>query len=371
MSLEPINIVIPMAGRGSRFAEAGYDVPKPLIEIGGRPMIEWVVENVRPQADHRFHFICLQEHFDRYAGIRSLLEKICPGCTITTASSVTEGAACTILLASEHLNNNSPLVIANSDQIIQSRLDDHLKKLDQADGVILTFEADDPKWSYCRLSADNKVTEVVEKQVVSNCATVGIYIFRRGSDFIYASDRMIAENKRVNGEFYVAPAYNELIATNKVVLPSSVGTAPDTMLGIGVPEDLNYFLSTEYFANHSRLDRYAQLAQQTRTYIWAFDNQRMDAISNLLDDNFCLTDPSGTYRGKAAALQAIKQIFAGHPQLRFTESRLAVDAVSQRSVIDFQLKLNDGDYTGFDFIQWRGHRIEELSAHLTKIAAQS
>ncbi len=248
--MEPMNIVVPMAGRGSRFAAVGYVDPKPLIDVGGKPMVQWVIENVRPARPHRFIFICLAEHLDRYPKIATTLRALCPGCEIVTVNSVTEGAACTVLLARQFINNHQPLMIANSDQYVELGVDDYLHKLDvsQADGLIMTFWSDHPKWSYCRLRPDGTVSEVVEKQVVSNDATVGIYNFARGRDFVAAADAMIARNLRVNGEFYVAPAYNLLIEKGARIIVAATGCESAGMHGLGTPEDLQCFIRTPVFA---------------------------------------------------------------------------------------------------------------------------
>lgn len=265
-----LNIVIPMAGRGSRFATAGYSVPKPLIPVGGRPMIEWIIENVRPARAHRFTFLCLAEHLDRFPAVPAELRRLCPGCEIVPVRAVTEGAACTVLLARDFIDSDAPLMIANSDQIVDLPIDDYLAAMDAgvasavpADsalrtahatpaGLIMTFWSDHPKWSYCRLRADGTVSEVVEKQVVSNEATVGIYNFARGRDFVRAADAMIAADLRVNGEFYVAPCYNQLIAEGARIVTMKTGREYAGMYGLGIPEDLEFFKTTEYFRRRAQ-----------------------------------------------------------------------------------------------------------------------
>ena len=246
---EPMNIVVPMAGRGSRFAAVGFVDPKPLIAVGGRPMVQWVVENIRPERPHRFIFICLAEHLERYPKIPATLRALCPGCEIIPVNAVTEGAACTVLLARKFINDDRPLMIANSDQYVELRIDDYLHQLDagHADGLIMTFWSDHPKWSYCRLRPDGSVSEVVEKQVVSNDATVGIYNFARGRDFVAAADSMISRNLRVNGEFYVAPAYNLLIEQGARIVVAATGRESAGMHGLGTPEDLQHFLQSEIY----------------------------------------------------------------------------------------------------------------------------
>lgn len=244
-----LNIVVPMAGRGSRFANAGYTDPKPLIPVGGRPMIQWVIENIRPSRAHRFIFICLEEHLKRYPEVPTKLIELCPGAKIIPVNAVTEGAACTVLLAKEYIDNDSPLMIANSDQIVDLSIDDYLEAGDQVgvSGLIMTFWADDPKWSFCKMRDDGTVSEVIEKKVVSNEATVGIYNFSRGKDFVRAASRMIQSDLRVNGEFYVAPSYNQLIEEGDRILVKSTGVGGKGMHGIGTPSDLNQFTTSEYF----------------------------------------------------------------------------------------------------------------------------
>lgn len=238
-----LTIVIPMAGRGSRFATAGYADPKPLIPIHGTPMIKLVIDNLRPSQPHRFVFICQREHVTSY-GLEEKLASWAPGSTVLQLDSVTEGAACTVLLARD-LIDGGPLMIANSDQYIDTLIDTYLAagELKGVDGLIMTMTANDPKWSFVGLNVQGLVTRVVEKQVISNEATVGIYNFARGTDFVRGADRMIAANKRVNGEFYVAPVYEELIAEGARIAIMNVGREADGMYGLGVPADLDLFLS--------------------------------------------------------------------------------------------------------------------------------
>jgi len=208
-------------------------------------MIHWVIDNIRPQQPHRFIFVCLAEHLQNYPEISIALKRRCPRCEIVTIDRVTEGAACTVLLARELIDNDDALMIANSDQLVEADIDKYLCAMDGqgADGIIMTFWSDDPKWSYCRMNPDGTVCEVVEKEVVSNEATVGIYNFRRGRDFVRAASRMIELNLRVKGEFYVAPVYNQLIAGGGRICTHSIGRDGDGMHGLGTPQDLRSFLA--------------------------------------------------------------------------------------------------------------------------------
>jgi dTDP-glucose pyrophosphorylase len=207
-------------------------------------MIAAVVRNVRPRCAHRFVFVALAEHLE-HAGMRDALALAAPGCVIVPVERVTEGAACTVLLAREHINSDDPLMLANSDQWVDIDIDDYLASMERqrADALIMTMKADDPKWSFVGLNGHRLVTRVVEKHVISNEATVGIYNFRRGSDFVRAAEQMIAKNLRVNDEFYVAPVYNELIAEGARIAIYNVGREGAGMYGLGIPSDLEQFLA--------------------------------------------------------------------------------------------------------------------------------
>lgn len=238
-----LNIVIPMAGRGSRFAQAGYEMPKPLIDVGGQPMIDVVIDNIRPAVPHRFIFICLQEHLDRY-DLENHLKAKSPGCEVVPVREVTEGAACTVLLSERLINEEDSLMIANSDQYVVGKIDAYLNRLSGNDGLIMTMKANDSKWSYIKYNEYGYVTMVREKEVISDEATVGIYNFAHGRDFVYYAKKMIAADIRVNGEFYVAPVYNMMIEDGKKIAYYNVGNVEGGMYGLGTPDDLKIYLET-------------------------------------------------------------------------------------------------------------------------------
>lgn len=239
-----LNIVIPMAGAGSRFAKAGYADPKPLIRISGVEMIKVVIGNLRPQCSHRFIFICQNAHLAEYQLVEKL-KQWAPRCEIIGLDGLTEGAACTVLMAKQFINNDDQLMIANSDQYIDADIDSYLNEisLKNLDGLIMTMKASDPKWSFVGFAADGRVNTVVEKKVISDEATVGIYNFARGKDFVTAAESMIALEERVNGEYYVAPAYNQLISAGKAVGIFNIGSEANGMYGLGTPADLDLFLT--------------------------------------------------------------------------------------------------------------------------------
>ena len=252
-----LNIVVPMAGLGSRFAKAGYSLPKPLIEVHGVPMIQLVINNITPTRPHRFIFICQNTHIAEF-DLRRKLAQWAPGSTTIGIDGVTEGAACTVLLARDLIANGDALMIANSDQFVDCSIDAYLADLDarKLDGLIMTMWADDPKWSYAALDIDGMATEVVEKRVISNHATVGLYNFARGGDFVAAVDAMIAADQRVNGEFYVAPVYNQMIAAGARIGVYDIGHEAAGMYGLGIPADLDLFLSLKL--SHDAVARVAR-----------------------------------------------------------------------------------------------------------------
>jgi dTDP-glucose pyrophosphorylase len=238
-----LNIVIPMAGAGSRFAKAGYKAPKPLIDVHGHPMIKVVIENLRPNIDHRFIFICQKQHALEYELDRCLKEWA-PGAELILIDKLSEGAACTVLSAKHLINNEDALMIANSDQYIDHSIDSYLTYMNDQnlDALIMCMKGSDPKWSFAAVDEEGIVTRVAEKEVISDLATVGIYNFRHGADFVWAAEEMIAQGHTVNGEYYVAPTYNFLTKRNIKTGTYLIGTDGNGMHGIGTPADLELFL---------------------------------------------------------------------------------------------------------------------------------
>jgi HAD superfamily hydrolase (TIGR01509 family) len=238
LKLNNLNILIPMAGAGSRFRSAGYTFPKPLIEINGKPMIQLVTENIGFEAN--YIYVVRKEHYENY-NLKYLLNLITPNCKIVQVDELTEGAACTTLLAKEYFDNSNSLIIANSDQFIEwNPIDFYYKMVEtRADGGIVTFKATHPKWSFVKLDENENVIEVAEKKPISDIATVGVYFWKKGSDYVKYANQMIEKDIRVNNEFYVAPVYNEAILDKRRIKIFNI----KKMWGLGVPEDLNSFVN--------------------------------------------------------------------------------------------------------------------------------
>jgi dTDP-glucose pyrophosphorylase len=236
-----MNIVIPMAGLGSRFKNAGYELPKPLIDVMGKPMIQRVFENIDQSGN--LIFIAQQSH-----PVDPVLERIAnmnvPYSTkVHKIDGLTEGAACTVLTVKDLIDNGEELLIINSDQLVLDykyvqRGLSYFRK-NKLDGGLWSFLCKNPKWSYAEIGDDCLVTKVAEKDPISDIATVGAYYFKRGEAFVHCAHQMISKNIRVNGEFYTCPIYNELIGIGGKVGVYMV----NEMVGLGTPEDLETYLT--------------------------------------------------------------------------------------------------------------------------------
>ncbi len=235
-----LNIVIPMAGMGSRFIDAGYVKPKPFIDVCGMAMIERVLENLKAK-NARYILIVREKHLVSESSAFERLRKRY-NCEILTVDKLTEGAACTILLSCWLINNDEPLLLANSDQIIEMDIGDFIQDSikRKLDGSILTFPADHPKWSYAKINKGGRLVELREKKVISKHATVGIYYYQKGRDFVNSAIQMIANNDRVNNEFYTAPAYNYALKSGLAIGIYEIEESK--MYGLGTPEDLKVYI---------------------------------------------------------------------------------------------------------------------------------
>jgi len=222
-----LNIVIPMVGGMSRFTEAFYETPKPLADIFGHPMIEYVTQNIRPKCEHRFIYVCREEHVDRFE-LDRILREISPDCEIIATDGPTEGDVCAVLLAEEFIDNDDELMIADCDQLVDTNIDAYLDEIGDYDGLIMTTPANHPKWSYVKFDENKQVTLVREKDM-SNEAIVGIYNFKKGSDFVKYAYRMIAKDIRANNEFGIAPVYNEMINDGMRISFCNVGADTQSM----------------------------------------------------------------------------------------------------------------------------------------------
>ena len=236
------NLVVPMAGRGSRFTEEGYTDSKPFIDVDGKPMIQRVIENLNFEFNPEFKTIilCQKSDYERYDF--SIFNNFIghDNIEIIQVDGITEGAACTLLLAKEFIDSDVPMMSFNTDQMIEYDVKETFNKFKLYDGGIPCFWGDSTDWSYARTNNLGLVNEVAEKKVISNNATAGYYYWNKGSDFVKYAEEMIAANDRVNNEFYVAPVYNYAIMDGKRITISNV----KTIYELGTPFYLRMYLGS-------------------------------------------------------------------------------------------------------------------------------
>ena len=239
-----INILIPMAGLGSRFQEAGYKLPKPLIDINGVPMIQRAVESLNIEGQYIF-LIYNYSNINIRLQLENKLKELKQDCHIIVVKERTEGASCTALLAKEYINNDSPLIITNCDQIMHwdaKKFINHIVKSSHLDGIVVTYRTITDKNSYIKLDNEEFAIEIAEKKVIGPDSLNGIHYWKHGYDFVSSAEEMISINDRVNNEFYIAPTYNYMIKKNKKIGVYRIEDKEHC--AVGTPEDLIRYLKT-------------------------------------------------------------------------------------------------------------------------------
>jgi len=235
-----MNILIPMAGAGSRFNEVGYTLPKPLIDVDGKPMIQRVIENLN--INGKYIFVVRKEHCKKY-DLKKMLRNIVSDCEIVISDGLTDGQARSVLLATKHIDSVEPLLIVNSDSYFIWDMENFLNSVQNPniDGMIFTFKdsTGSVNWSYAKVDEDDNVTEVSEKIPISDNALAGAFYWKSGAKFIEYANKMIDEDIRYNNEFYVAPVYNQAIEVGKSIKNYTI----TDMKSMGTPTELKSFLS--------------------------------------------------------------------------------------------------------------------------------
>lgn len=242
--MKNIQLVIPAAGLGSRFANHGYLKPKPLIDVAGLPMILWVLGNFELRRGDAV-IIVSRVGLEIEEGIQDLIRHLGLNIKFIDVPVLTEGPAITVQHAKLLLDLDLPLIVANSDQFVSGSILNFTQQLRQSQkdlGLILTMTASSSKWSYVGRGQDGSVNRVIEKVEISSEATVGVYGWTSAQLFFKSLDEMIASNDRTNNEFYVAPTYNYLISNGTEVATYHVGDVEESVHGLGTVEDLLEFL---------------------------------------------------------------------------------------------------------------------------------
>jgi dTDP-glucose pyrophosphorylase len=234
-----MNILYLMAGRASRFKEAGYTEPKPLILVKGKPMMQWATDSLHFLKQQNLIFLCLKDHEEQFHISQKLKEFYGSSIQVILVDGVTQGAAATALLAKKIINSEEELIISNADQFfISKNFEKELMHNDKkVSGIIPIFEGTHPRWSFAKVNEKGYITEVAEKVPISNHATVGVYYFHHGKDFVWAAEQMIKKDIRRNNEFYICPVFNELLGRGDKIK----AVPADSMWSMGTPEDVLYF----------------------------------------------------------------------------------------------------------------------------------
>jgi len=236
-----MTIVIPMAGRGRRFLDAGYREPKMLIAAHGKSLLQWSVDSLPLALATRIVFICLAEH-EREFALSAKIRSWYGGATrleFLFLPDVTGGQAETVLAAREFIAADQPLLIFNIDTAFHSSTLAQALQDTTNDGVLGAFASTEPRYSFAAVDERGRVTRVTEKEPISSHALTGLYHYRRAGDFLAVADAAVGRNERVKGEFYVAPLYNALIAQGRRFLLD----ACRAHYILGTPAELAIFLA--------------------------------------------------------------------------------------------------------------------------------
>jgi len=351
-----LTILIPMSGDNNYVGDE-YDFPKPLIDIQGYPMIEWVIKNFESIVDKKFIFIvnesdCRNYHLDSVlkllAGEDSVIIKV---------DQSTQGAACTALLAIEHIDIETPLLISNSDHVIDWNLQDIYQDFSkrQLDGGVVCFPSVHPKWSYARVE-NMQIIETAEKRPISRNAIAGTYYFSQGSFFVNAAMKMIEKQAHVNQMYYLAPTLNELILEGKLLGTFDI---PESKYHHFYEPNKIHEFEHQFKEQQTLTNNYLE---QTKEYIKSFNDKNLDKISHMLNDNFVLEDPVvNRIQGKSSVLNAIKKIFENCNKLSFSAKNIFIDG--DFSIIEFELRIDNTLLKGIDVIEWSGQEMKELKAY--------
>jgi len=247
--MKMLNVVIPMAGLGIRFANQGFNLPKPLIDVNGEPMIAKAIKTLNLDSAYsltQYYFVIAKNDFTQK--VKEVIRKVEPTARFIEIDYLTEGPAVTALLYKEDINNDNELVIANCDQIMEWNSQTFLVNARLYDGCVVTYHTDTEKNSYAKLDEFGFVTQIKEKEVISDASLNGIHYWKHGKYFVQSAEEMIANQDRApNGEFYIGPTYNYMIKHGHKVgiyhIPYSQHHA------VGVPSDLERYLNYENSKN--------------------------------------------------------------------------------------------------------------------------
>ncbi len=351
-----MNIIIPMSGAGLYEASAGGIYPKILTEVAGKTLLEHALTPFAGLgSDARFIFMVPK--IERKAlSLDAIIKIVVPGeYDIIDINGDTGGALCTCLLALDTMNADDELIISSADHHLSEDISAALAfyRESKADAGVLTFESVHPKWSYALLNERAEVRQTSEKLPISRHAMAGFFYFRHARDFIEAAKSVIRKQNQINGQYFVSSTINEMILAGQTVLAKP--------LAGGVYYNFYDSHSIKVFEHDITLSRHV-IEEKSRAYVHAFHAMDLDSVMNFFDDDATLIDPGVNLSGKAAIRDFLTGLFASVKKINFIEKNILVDG--EKSVIEFELQIDDQRYIGTDVIQWQAGKISALRAYL-------
>ncbi len=231
-------VVVPMGGRGTRYSNKGYETPKPLITVAGKPMFLWALKSLEDVEYEKLIFIALKQHEQQYQISKSLTKYVEKPFELVLLDEVTEGQLCTVLKAKEFFKMDDDLLIIASDSLIKSEIGKDIANRDPyTKGIISVINLPGDRWSFAKVDKEGNVTEVAEKERISDHASTGLYYFSNAGDFLSASDSIIQYKEKTKGEYYVIPVYQKLIGKKEKI---KISIASE-MWDMGTPEAKEIF----------------------------------------------------------------------------------------------------------------------------------
>lgn len=355
-----INILIPMAGKGTFELSSKRLFPKVLTDINGKLLVERASQPFVDLNLEKKIIVALPEIQMKDYSIDKILTLLDESIEICPINHEAKGAVCSAMLAIEHLELDSPLILSSFEQVLDLDLNPLINRFfeQDADAGVLTFEGIHPKWSYVNINQNGIVTQAAEKVPISKNAIAGLYYFKTARQFIDAAKNMIRNDVTYNDLFYISHSLNEIILNDGKV--------------IAVPID-----KSKYFHIHDEhsLDNFEEqvgkltmgnnktLHSQAKNYVDAFNNRDLDRVAEFFSDDFQLTDPAVSLKGKTNVIPYISEIFESNPDLKFTSNSIIVD--SQRTVIEFELHIGGKTLLGTDVIKWdNDNKMLTMNAYL-------
>lgn len=238
-----MKIIVPMAGKGTRFMSSGHNVPKPLITVSGRPMFHWALDSIKDINYSSIYFTILAEHEDKFH-VSKLIPDGLKSHKLKFVDKTPEGQLMSVMAHAEQLDTEEDILIISSDTLVISRFgNDIALNRGLCDGIISVANLPGDMWSFAKTDEVGRVVEVAEKKRISDNASTGMYYFSRGSNFIKYAKNVLASKTKVNGEYYVIPVYQEYINANDKIIVSQA----ESMWDMGNPISLEHFLKDYKF----------------------------------------------------------------------------------------------------------------------------